>query len=313
MLNPKKAIAIDIGGTFIKSGLVDKDGNILKKSQINTPQTSSLAILGQELEKALYNVWEKNIEVAGLGIGTPGCVDSQSTIVHSVDNIPALNGQALKDYFPKEIPLFVDNDANQATKGEYLFGLAKGCKNILVITLGTGVGGGLILNGSYYRGYQNYAGEIGHTNYIPDGLLCSCGKKGCLEAYASATAITQSAKRALKIGISSTLQNYKKKDIDAKLLCELAKNGDALCQNILTEAGKALGISIANMINLLNLEKVIISGGLALAGELLLNPLQFYAQSHSIALSFSSCQIAMSTLGNDANLLGCGASVFMKQ
>ncbi len=309
-----KIIAIDIGGTFIKSALINHEGKIFKREKTPTQAQANTKTILENLATAYEKVQED--DVCGIGLGVPGCVNPQSGKVSAIDNIPALEGISLTEFFMQKtkLPTYIDNDANSATKGEYIFGTSqKGLKNFMAITLGTGVGGGLILDGEFYRGANNYAGEIGHMTYIPDGAPCNCGKRGCLEAYASATAIIRSAKSMIKRSINTSLKDHDLQNIDAKLICDLAKKGDRICQFILHDAAKALGTVLGTVTNLLNLECIVIGGGMAAAGNILFEPLGLYACRHTLPMAYPHCKILPSLLGNDAGLLGCGASVLMEQ
>ncbi|MCB1319247.1 MAG: ROK family protein, partial [Leptospiraceae bacterium] len=227
--------------------------------------------------------------------------------------IPCLNGVSVTAEIKKnyDLPVYIDNDATNAAKGMYRFGAGRGSAHMIGITLGTGVGGGIILHGQVHRGIINYAGEIGHITYIPDGMSCTCGKRGCLEAYASATAIVRSAQSILKRQIPSRLQKYPPDEITARVVCDEARKGCSVSASIIQDAGKALGVVIGGVINLLNLDRVVIGGGLAAAGEVLMEPVRLYASRHALPLAFERCEIVAGRLGNDAGLLGCAASVLM--
>ena len=307
----KKIIAIDIGGTFIKSALLDSEGKIHKREETPTQANESKEVVLANLRSAFDKVYES--DVCGVGLGSPGCVDPEKGIVSAVDNIPCLSGLCLSDFLKDKnnIPVVIDNDANNASKGEYLFGAGQKKKNFLGVTLGTGVGGGLILDGHFHRGVNNYAGEIGHMTYIPDGAPCTCGKRGCLEAYASATAMIRSAQSIIKRKLPSALTQHDPKEIDSKLICDLAKEGDALCLSIIHDVAKALGVVLGAAINLLNLECVVIGGGISAAGDILFTPLCLYASRHALPMAYEKCTILPSKLGNDAGLLGCAAAVLM--
>ena len=307
----KKIAAIDIGGTFIKSALVDSEGRIHKREKTPTQACESKEIVLGNLRTAFDKVYEA--DVFGVGMGSPGCVDPKKGTVSAVENIPCLSGLCLTDFLKDkhELPVVIDNDANNAAKGEYLFGAGQQKRNFLGITLGTGVGGGLVLDGHFHRGLNNYAGEIGHMTYIPDGAACTCGKRGCLEAYASATAIIRSAHSMLKRKLPTKLSEHDPKEIDSKLICDLAKKGDLLSASIIQDLAKALGTVLGTAINLLNLECVVVGGGISAAGDILFRPLQLYTSRHALPMAYEQCSILPSKLGNDAGLLGCAASVLM--
>ncbi len=310
----KKIVGIDVGGTSIKSALVNSAGDILKRADVPTQACEEKSVVLQNIKTAFEKV--QDADVVGVGLGAPGCVNPKTGIVSAVDNIPCLNNLCLIDFLENtnyaQLPVVIDNDANNAAKGEYFFGPGRDKKNFMGITLGTGVGGGLILDGNFYTGCNNYAGEIGHMTYIPDGMACNCGKRGCLEAYASAIAMIRSAKSMMKRNLNTRLKELPVDTIDVKKISDLAREGDDLCRSILFDAGKALGTVLGTAINLLNLEYIIVGGGIASAGELLFSPVQLYASRHSLPLAYERCTIVASKLGNDAGLLGCVASILME-
>ncbi len=308
------AVAIDIGGTFIKSALVSSEGEVLSYSSIPTQASRSREAVVANIRRAYQEVDPGEGKVVGIGMGSPGCIDPLSGEVNWVENISCLNGISLTQALKKEInlPIYIDNDATNASKGEYLFGAGKGAKSLMAVTLGTGIGGGLILDGQVCRGMNNYSGEIGHMTYIPDGMACNCGKRGCLEAYASATAIVRSAESMIKRRLTSRLTELKPQTIDAQLVCDLARQGDEVCCSIIHDVGKALGVVIGSAINLLNLERILIGGGIAAAGDILFEPLRLYTSRHALPLALEGCEILPAALGNDAGLLGCAATVFLE-
>ena len=306
-------VAIDLGGSFIKSALVAKDGTILKSAKIPSQVPQGREVVLKNIHSVYAQVHQEG--VLGIGIGSPGCVDPQSGIVSATNNIDCINGVSLSDflYEKTKLPVHIDNDANAAAKGEYLFGIGsqEDKYNLLAITLGTGVGGGLILEGVPYRGRNFYAGEFGHVNYIPNGAQCSCGKRGCIEAYSSATAILANAHSMQKHGLNTQLKKFSYDEIDVKLICELAHKGDILCHSLIYEAAQALGTVIGSIINLLNLDCVVVGGGVAAAGEILFNPLCLYAERQTLPLAYKNCEIGPSLLGDDAALLGNAASIWL--
>ena len=297
-------IAIDLGGTNIKSALVSPEGKLLKRAGVTT-QAHSLR------ENVLTNIFEAiesvlDPAVTAIGMGSPGCVNPASGAVNWIQNIECLNGFNLKQAISEKfkLPFYIDNDANCAALGEYYFGAGKGARSLLVITLGTGVGGGILADGQILQGAINYAGEIGHMTYIPDGMACSCGKRGCLEAYASASAIIRSARSVHKRGLNSALTGLNPDSLDARIVCDLAREGDEVARSIVQDAGKAIGVVTGGVINLLGLDRVVLGGGVAAAGDILLDQVKLYAARHALPMAFQQCEILTSTLGNDAGLLG---------
>lgn len=306
-------IAVDLGGTNIKSALLTGAGELIRKESTPTGGAAGKERVIENILEAVRRVAAPGRRLAGIGIGSPGWVNCETGEVNWIENIPALNGVNLVAAVGAvcDCPVYIDNDATNATRGEFLFGAGRGAKNFMGVTLGTGVGGGLILDGRVFTGSIHYAGEIGHVTYIPEGMACSCGKRGCLEAYASATAIRRAALSIQKRRIGSKLLNVSPEDLDARLVCDLAREGDEACRSIVYEAGGALGVVIGGVINLLNLDRVAIGGGVAAAGEILLEPVRLYASRHALPYAFECAQILPADLGNDAGLYGAAALVLM--
>lgn len=312
MMNPPDSvIALDIGGTAIKSALISSDGTILKKHDLPTDAGKGLENTLNRIEESIRSVFSP--DAVGIGIGIPGCVDPDTGKVQWIENIPELNECCIVDHIQNQFQLktTIDNDANNAARGEFFFGSGKGSRNMLAITLGTGVGGGLFLNKKIYHGSAHYAGEIGHMVSVPDGAKCSCGKYGCLEAYASATAVRDRGLAEKKRGLSPGLNTLSENKIDAEKIFLLAEEGDDVCKNIVLEAGRALGIAIGNVINLLNLDSVIIGGGMAAAGNVLLSTVKTYASRASLPISYQNCKILAGKLGNSAGVMGAAALLIM--
>ena len=305
-------IALDIGGTAIKSALISTDGTILKNQSLPTDAGKGLQHILNRLKESIQSVF--STEAAGIGVGVPGCVDPDTGMVQWIENIPELNECRIVEHIQNQFQLktVVDNDANNAARGEFFFGSGKGSRNMLAITLGTGVGGGLFLNEKIHRGSTHYAGEIGHMVSVPDGAKCSCGKYGCLEAYASATAIRDRALAEKKRGLSPGLNGLSENMVDVEKVFLLAKEGDDVCKNIIFEAGRALGIGIGNVINLLNLDSVVVGGGMAAAGDALLSTVKTYAARASLPISYRNCKIVAGKLVNSAGVLGAAALLLMK-
>ncbi len=308
-----KVVGVDLGGTFIKSGLVDDQGNIVKRSSVPTEASRDKETVISNIVKAIQNVISD--DVVAVGLGSPGLVDSsRGIIVSGIENIPSLNGVHIAEEIKSrlELPVFADNDANNAARGELLFGAAKGKRNFICITLGTGIGGGIVVNRDIYGGTINYAGEIGHLVLIPDGRKCTCGKFGCWEAYGSATAMIEEVKSAIKRGIPSSLEEFYPDGLNAKVVVEAALNGDELAVHVVKDAGKYVGIGVASLINIFNPEMVVIGGGVSLAGEILFSEIRYYAMLNSMSRSWSSVEIVPAKLGNDAGVLGSAGLAFMK-
>ena len=306
-------IGIDLGGTNIALGIADENKKILHKASepTNLPRSAeSLAdaiadlVMG-ELGKA--EISEEEVEAAGIGI--PGTVNPVTGVVEYANNFGFVN-VPLKDLLQERLPfpLHAANDAKAAAWGEYLAGAGAGCSSMLMITLGTGVGGAMIVNGSCLEGYNYAAGEIGHMVIRQGGKLCTCGRRGCLEAYASASALTEQAREAAEKNPDSLLWQKAGKDpdsINGRLFMDCVKAGDETARKVFDEYLSFLAEGTANLINILQPERVCIGGGLSGAGEALLAPLRkrvspvLYSRE-----SERNAQIVAAVLGNDAGIIG---------
>lgn len=310
------AVGIDIGGTDIKGAVIDRAGKILTRGKRPTGAGTGFAAVLGAIKGVITDVLQHQdrARLAGIGVGVPGSVDTRAGIIKGgISNVPELNGARLADEIGKDfpVPVLLDNDATNAAKGEFRFGAGKGCRNMLMITVGTGVGGGLILNGDVYHGASDYAGEIGHMIVVPSGRPCSCGNYGCLEAYSSGTAMVSYARWKNHKGVKSALSGYRDEEITPKLIEDLAQSGDRSCREILHHAGKYLGIALASLTNILNLERCLIGGGVAQAGDYFFDPLYSYYGTYVLPEAANHCTIVKAELMNDAGIYGCAATVFM--
>ena len=307
----KYVFGVDIGGTTVKIGLFSIEGELLDKWEITTRTDDGGAYILSDIAASIDSkMKEKEIakeEVKGIGMGVPGPVKEDGTVVKCVnlgwgifnaaDELSELTGLSVK----------VGNDANMAALGEYWQGGGKDYENVVLITLGTGVGGGIILNGKMIAGVNGAGGEIGHmTIDLNESDVCNCGKKGCLEQYASATGIVRLANRALQASDKpSKLREVKY--ISAKEIFDAAKNGDDLALDLVEEHGRRLGLALANVAVVVDPEAFVIGGGVSRAGDILINATRKYYQE----FAFHACRntkFELATLGNDAGMYGGAAS-----
>lgn len=302
----KYIIGLDIGGTKISCVLGTRSGQILERLAIPTAVERgpdySIKNAIDKIHGLLKRTRVELNDVEGVGIGAPGPLDPVSGTILTTPNMPGWNGVCLKEVFGKEfgLPVVVDNDANAAALGEKVFGAGKEVNNLFYFTVSTGIGGGLIIDGRIYHGASFDAAEVGHTTILPDGPRCGCGKFGCLEALASGTAIARRTKERVKDRPDSLILNLVRGDLDkvtAKVVGEAATKGDELAKEVYQEAGRYLGIGVANVLNLINPEMVIIGGGVAKAGELLFGPIRETAAKEAFGRTYESCQIVPSKLG----------------
>lgn len=304
----KYAFGVDIGGTTCKIGFFETSGKLIDKWEIKTNKKDNGASILSEVAQAVDNkLAQESIskdEVQGIGIGVPGPVRS-SGIVNRCVNL----GWGVVDV-PEELgkltglKVRVGNDANVAALGEMWQGGAKGCRDVIMVTLGTGVGGGIIVDGKVIAGYNGAGGEIGHMTVNSDEIeSCNCGQYGCLEQYTSATGIVRMAKRKLsKTAEETTLTKFT--ELTAKDIFDEAKEKDAIAEGLVDELGEILGAALSNIACVVNPEVIVIGGGVSKAGQILIDTIQ----KHFMETSFYACRdtrFALAGLGNDAGIYGC--------
>ncbi|QQK77345.1 ROK family glucokinase [Salicibibacter cibarius] len=302
----KYVVGIDVGGTSTKFGLFMTDGEKIDKWKIATDsEDNGKHLTGHIIKSIKERFVEHSISegrLTGIGIGVPGFVDEATGVVDIAVNIGWENyplKAILADAF--HVPVFINNDANLAAAGEHWQGAGKKEASSFFVTLGTGVGGGIIVNGDLVTGLNGTAGEIGHTVTVPHGRLCTCGREGCLEEYVAA--------KGLRRSLRDYLRNFKDsrslhKDSEVIDIYEAAKAGDALAAYIVNEAAYYLAYALANAVTLINPEKIIIGGGMSAAGETLLHPLVDHYKRFVLKEADESLSFEFARLGNDAGIYG---------
>jgi glucokinase len=314
----RKIIGVDIGGTTIKTGLIDQQGKIIKKWEIATNKTNNKHIIIDDIWESIQQeiVKEKVIEqeLLGIGIGSPGFVDEVNGIVYNAFNV-GWEKYDLVNQLEKRtrLPVVLGNDANIAALGENWKGAGNQEKNMIMVTLGTGVGSGIIAGGDLLTGENGMAGEIGHMTVDIHGHRCSCGRIGCVETICSATGIVRLANQWILKEPASKLAHVAKEKgtVSAKDIFELAKAGDSGSLQIRQCAAEALGLSIANAATVMNPAKVIIGGGVSRAGADFLTDIQTAFEKYALPGLRSVCEIKLAQLGNDAGIIG--AAFLVKQ
>ncbi|WP_421751330.1 ROK family protein [Croceimicrobium sp.] len=310
------SIGIDIGGTNSPFGIVTEKGDVLAKGSVKTrdylnPEEFARA-LSLSIKQSLSELPE-DLQILGIGIGAPNGNHYQGTIEFApnlpwkgVINLIALFQQHFK------LPIYVTNDANAATIGEYVFGKAKGLKDFMVVTLGTGVGSGFVSNGELIYGHDSFAGELGHTIIVHDGRDCACGRKGCLETYASVTGLLRTAQIMLaKSSQHSMLRQTSMDQLSGKDIGDAAAQGDKLALDILDYTAKRLAFSLANAVAITSPEAIFLFGGMARAGDLLLGPTKKYFEEYLLHLYKNKVRIEISALTEqNAAVLGASALVW---
>jgi glucokinase len=308
------AIGLDIGGTKILTALVSKNGEILSKLQCETKEgKENFGELIINTIKALIH--EANVEITrikGIGIATAGVIDSKKKEIIFASNLDIANfpiGHLLENEL--DLPVELYNDGNAAAVGEWMWGRGKGKKNLIYITVSTGIGAGIISNDRLITGITDSAGEFGHISINIDGPLCPCGNKGCLENYASGTAISKIAHARIKNGAVSEFFSPESK-ISSVDICNAAKMGDPFSIELLDEVGEYLGFGIINLIHLFNTEAVILGGGVMNGAEFLLPAIKRIVQKHGIASIVDKVNIEISQLEKYACVIGATGLFFKK-
>lgn len=309
----KWLIGVDLGGTSTKLALINLYGEIIHKWKIPTDISKNgmniTTNIAKSIDSKLEELDESKSRILGIGMGAPGPVRFQDGSIYEAINL-GWQHYPLKDLLEVEtsLPAVIDNDANIAALGEMWKGAGQGAKDLVCITLGTGVGGGVITNGQVVHGKSGAAGEIGHMTVVTEnGAPCNCGKTGCLETVASATGIVRLAKEALIKENRMSLLQQKITDgqlLSSKLVFECANEGDVLSKEIVQQVSSYLGLAVSHIGNLLNPEKIVIGGGVAEAGDLLIEPLRTIFEKYTFKRVFKSTKILPATLGNDAGVIG---------
>jgi glucokinase len=296
--------AVDLGGTHLRAALVDDAGRILKQLKQETPKGDSALCIVNALVNAAQQ-WESDkLPVVAAAIMVPGAVDCDKAVVLQAPNLPSLVNFELKAELERRLgwPVFLENDANAAAVGEMWMGAARGCRDVISVTLGTGVGGGVILDGKLWRGSHGSAGEIGHTTVDPfSGLKCKCGNTGCLELFASATAIVRMTRENLSLFPESTL---KSEGLTAAKVYEAGRNGDELALAVFQRFGMYLGIGLANLINLIDPQIIVISGGAVNGWDLFAPEMYRQVEERAFRTTAQQVKIARAECGDNAGLLG---------
>lgn len=311
------AIGVDIGGTGTKFGIVDRLGNLLFSSEMSTKKHKQVETFIDELHANLVPMIEQAGGIGrmkGIGLGAPNGNYYTGTVEYA-PNLPWKGvlpfAKMIEDKF--KIPVVLTNDANAAAIGEMMYGAAKDMKDFIMITLGTGVGSGIVANGKLIYGHDGFAGELGHTIIIPDGRMHEgTGKKGSLESYASATGVKLTALELLKNSQApSLLRSINPEEMDSKKVYDAAMEGDELAKEIFEYTGKILGMALANFVMFSSPEAIVLFGGLTKAGELILKPTREHMEANLIQIFQNKVKILVSHLKeSDAAILGASALVW---
>jgi len=310
-------LAVDVGGTGLAGGLVDPTGAVLSSRTVATDRRGrGEGVLKNLLELVVCLAGEaraSRLSVHGLGVGVPGAVEEGTgRIGPDIQNIPEFANVPLRSVLQESTGLrvMVDNDVNALCLAEWIFGQAQGLRHVAMIAVGTGVGGGLILNRSLVRGASGYAGEIGHITVEMDGRPCFCGSRGCVKAYASGPDLVAQVRERLEEVPSSIWAELTAGDLgrlDPPLVFRAADRGDALAEAVVAKAAQALGAGVATLVNLCNPEMIILGGGVMEAGEILMEPVRRWARFYAFERAVAGTRIVRSALSKQSGILGAAA------
>ncbi|WP_175991046.1 ROK family glucokinase [Bacillus sp. Marseille-Q1617] len=313
-MTEKWLVGVDLGGTTTKIAFLSKYGELLHKWEIPTDKSDNgkniIVDIAKAIDRKLEELDQTKDKLVGIGMGAPGPVDMAKGIIYEAVNLGWDKNTPLKDLLEVEtgLPAVIDNDANCAALGEMWKGAGDGAKDLVCVTLGTGVGGGVITNGDIVHGVKGAGGEIGHITVVPHGgFQCNCGKTGCLETVASATGVVRLANETLdSTSTHSALRDLRNENdvISAKDVFDTARNNDDLAKNVVDQLAFYLGLALANLGNVLNPEKIVLGGGVSKAGDVLLKPVINHFQQFSFPTVRTSTGLSIATLGNDAGVIG---------
>ncbi len=305
------AAGIDFGGTAAKVGLVDREGSILARASVTMDPRETFEGIVAPVERCLQTLLDSRgraDRLATIGIGTPGFIDkTEGMLIGGCENIPSLQRRSVQQRMSRtfSVPAFADNDATSAAAGELAYGAGRRKSHFVLITIGTAIGGGLVLGGKVYRGWRGFAAEIGHLCVCPGGLWCSCGSRGCFEQYASGTAIARVyAEKRRKRDAAST------EAVTAREVVSRAATGDSCAVDTLEEAGRWIAQAFGSILNILDLEACIVGGGVSDAGETLLAPIRRHLPDHCWPQVHQGVEVLAAELRNDAGILGAAAQAW---
>lgn len=309
----RTVLAADFGGTHLRAAVVDENGRILARDERPTPAEATAASVTAEIVSLLRSVAPgPGAAPSAVCIATAGLVDADAGRVILAPNIPGFRNLPLTEPVAAALgmPAFIENDASAAALGEFRFGAGRGLRHLLHATLGTGIGGGLVIDRRLYRGAKGLAGEIGHIVIDPSGPRCNCGSRGCLEALVSGVAFAQRARRLLAKGKSPRLAAIAAgREPNGRDLLVAAQEGDTAAEAEIRNGGHVLGLGLGSLVNVLNPDAVTLSGGLLGMGEMLLGPMRDALSSLAYGPA-SGTKVLLSELGDDAGLLGAAAVAF---
>jgi len=315
------SLGIDLGGTKILTAVANTQGDMLSRDHSITPakegQEAVVKSILESVGRALDQARISAPDLTAVGVGAPGLSNPETGILFTSPNLPGWKDVPLRDIIEKELgkKAFLINDANAAAVGELYFGAGRGARNFIYITVSTGIGGGIIIDGKIYTGSIGTAGELGHMVISDEGPLCNCGNRGCWEVLASGTALAREARIKTKDGVTSSILQLAGGDlekINAEVIHEAAQAGDSLANELIARTAYYLGVGLANLINIFNPEVIIIGGGLSNIGDMLLKPAFEEAGRRAFKPAYQAVRFARAELGRNSGVLGAAAFALEK-
>ncbi len=306
-------VGVDFGGTHLRAALVNEAGEVIAKIKRKTEDWRGPAGVISRIADTVKEVMGKvpSEQVVGVGVIAPGPANPYKGIILKAPNLDGWENipleEELEGYISKDV--WIGNDANLAALAEHRYGAGRGYSHLIYITISTGIGGGIIINNQMLLGAQGLAAEVGHMQIMPNGPLCACGNRGCVEAVASGPNIARIVQERIAHGAPSSLQPLEE-EIRAEQVVLAAQEGDALAIEVLEEAGSYVGMAVANLVHLFNTERIIIGGGVSNAGALLFDPIRKAAQHRTMPSYHGTFDIVPAALGDDVGLLGAAALAF---
>lgn len=317
----KYLVGIDLGGTTIITVVTDTHGKVIASVKcLSEVKEGITAVINRIVDTIYATVAKAKIgidDVISIGIGAPGPLSTKTGIVFDAPNLAGWENVPLRDLvkksFKNKILVFLENDANAAAYGEFWVGAGKNVSTLIMLTLGTGIGGGIIIDKRLYRGPDDTAGELGHMSVFPNGPVCNCGNRGCLEAIASATGMVNRAVDALRLGSKSLIRELAENDLNrvtAKMVYNAVLQGDQLAREIMEETGRYIGIAAASLVNIFNPEMLVFSGGMINAGEYLLKPIREEVKKRAFPQPAARVKIILTTLGENVGAIGAAGIAY---
>jgi glucokinase len=312
-------LGIDLGGTKILTSIVNPQGEMLSWVQTITPAAKEPeGVIEAMLASARRAFEEASIEmdmVTAVGVGAPGPVDLEVGILVTPPNLPGWKDVPLRDILQEKLKkqVFLINDASAAALGEYYFGAAKGVNHFIYVTISTGIGGGIVIDGKILNGYKGMAGEIGHMTISDEGPPCHCGNQGCWEALASGTALAKAAKKQIELGADTTILSFadgKIENVTAQAVHSAAEKGDPIANQLILKTAYYFGVGLANLINIFNPEMIVIGGGLSNIGDRLLKPAYEVAGKRAFNRAYRVVRFVHAALGRNSGVLGAAAFAY---